>query len=91
MISKQSGTFWNVREIISLFQQMGCELNTAEVTVEFTDGDCFNFRYLLNPANKMFVPLVDLGDDQSVSKWEVEFWERRLGITIPKPPKQGEP
>jgi hypothetical protein len=86
MISKRSGTFWNVKEIILLFQQMGCEINIAEHTVDSMDGDCFNFRYLLNPINNAFVPPVDLGDDQFVSKWEVESWERRLDITIPKPP-----
>jgi hypothetical protein len=86
LISKRSGTFWNVGQIVSLFQQMGCEINTAEGTIESMDGDCFNVRYLLNPTNKAFVPLVDLGDDQHISKWEVESWERRLAITIPKPP-----
>ena len=86
MITKRSGTFWSVGEIVLLFQQRGCKINTAEGTVKTTDGDCFNVRYLLNPANKAFVPLVDLGDDQFISKHEVESWERRLGIEIPKPP-----
>jgi hypothetical protein len=85
MISKQSGAFWNVREIVSLFQQMGCEIHTIEHTVKL-DGDCVNVRYLQNPTNKAFVPFVDLGDDDFTSKWEVESWERRLAITIPKPP-----
>jgi hypothetical protein len=86
MISKQSGTFWNVREIVSLFQQMGCEVHTFEDTIKSMDGDCFNVRYLQNPVNRAFVPLVNLGDDEFISKWEVESWERRLAITIPKPP-----
>jgi len=86
MISKRSSTFWKVGEIVSLFQQMGCEIHTTEDTVESMDGDCFNVRYLQNSANKAFVPLGDLGDDELISKWEVESWERRLAITIPKPP-----
>jgi hypothetical protein len=65
---------------------MGCEIHTTEDTVESTDGDCFNVRYLQNSANKAFVPLSDLADDEFISKWEVESWERRLAITIPKPP-----
>jgi hypothetical protein len=86
VISRRSGAFWSVKEIISLFQQMGCEVNTAEGTIESMDGDCFNVRYLFNPSNQAFVPLMDLGDHQFVSKWEVESWERRLAIRIPKPP-----
>ena len=86
MISKQSGTFWNVREIVSLFQQMGCESHTSKDIIESTDGVCFYVRYLHNPANEAFIPLADLEDDQSISKWEVESWERRLAIKIPKPP-----
>ena len=82
----QSGTLWNVREIFSLFQQMGCEIHTSQDTVKSIVGVCFYVRYLLNPANKAFVPLADLEDAQSISKWEVESWERRLAINIPKPP-----
>src|ERR1700731_205874 len=76
MISKQSGTFWNVREIVSLFQQMGREIHTSQDTVKSIGGVCFYVRYLLNPANKAFVPLADLEDDQSISKWEAHVLER---------------
>lgn len=63
---------------------MGCELRTAEKTVR-VDGDVFNVRYLYNPANKAFAAVQDLADDQYISEWEVESWQRRLGIQIPLP------
>ena len=66
---------------------MGCEYNIAEPRVDDGHGSVFSFDYLINRENKTFVPLQDLGDGESVSSWEVEFWERRLGIKIPKPPE----
>jgi hypothetical protein len=82
--AKRSGVFWNVREVLALFVQMGCELRIAEHTVYSDDGDVLNFRYLYNPENEAFAPIIDLGDDEQVSSGEVESWERRLGIVIPK-------
>jgi hypothetical protein len=58
----------------------------AEADVVSDQGDILNARYLFNPDNGAFVPVLDLGDDEFVSSGEVAFWERRLGITIPKPP-----
>jgi hypothetical protein len=40
----------------------------------------------VNPDSEAFVAIVDLGDDEFVSAGEVAYWERRLGVTIPKPP-----
>ena len=71
---------------MSLFIQMGCELRVAEGDVVSDGGEVLNFRYLFNPENKAFVAIVDLGDEEFVSAGEVEYWERRLGVTIPKPP-----
>ena len=45
-----------------------------------------NFRYLYNPDNGAVVAILDLGDDEFVSSGEVAYWERRLGVSIPKPP-----
>jgi hypothetical protein len=45
-----------------------------------------NVRYLLNPDTGAFAAIVDLSDEDYVSAAEVGYWERRLGITIPKPP-----
>ena len=75
-----------MKSVLSLFIQMGCELRVAESDVVSDQGDVLNARYLFNPDNGAFVPVLDLGDDEFVSSGEVAFWERRLGITIPKPP-----
>jgi len=71
--------------MLDRFVLSGCELRIAEATVRMPDGDCLNVRYLLNPANGMFVPLVDLDDSDSVSEGEVAFWERRLGVLVSRP------
>lgn len=63
----------------------GCEVRVAEATILLDDGDCLNVRYLLNPVDNAFVPLIDLADDDRVSESEVAFWERRLGIMIGRP------
>jgi hypothetical protein len=86
-LAKQANPFWNVRNIISLFMQMGCEHNVAEPCIGDGQGSVFGFSYLVNPETKAFVALVDLGDDEFVSSSLVESWERVLGVKIPKPPK----
>ncbi len=62
-------------------------LRSAEPTVHLDDGECLNVRYRLNPSSGAFAPLVDLDDDDQVSDSEVAFWERRLGLQIPRPDK----
>jgi hypothetical protein len=84
--AKRLTPFWKVRSVISLFVQMGCEVRAVEGEVVAEDGDVLNFRYLVNPDTKAFVAIVDLGDEEFVSAVDVVFWERRLGVTIPKPP-----
>jgi hypothetical protein len=64
---------------------MGCEHNVAEPCVDDGQGSVFVFSYLVNNDNKTFVALQDLSDDEFMSSWEVESWERRLGVKIPKP------
>jgi hypothetical protein len=86
-VAKQANPFWKARNIISLFVQMGCEYNIIEPSVDNGHGSVFGFSYLINPATKAFVAIVDLGDDEFVSSWEVESWERRLGVQISKPPE----
>jgi hypothetical protein len=65
---------------------MGCEHNIAEDIVETADGDCHGLSYLVNPVTRGFVAILDLSPDHLVSETEVETWERRLGVEIPKPP-----
>jgi hypothetical protein len=84
-LAKAASDFWTVCIIVDLFKERGCELRVAEPTVHLDDGDCFNARYLLNPETGAFVPLIDLDDYDKVSETELAFWERRLGITIPRP------
>lgn len=84
-MSKAATDFWLVGHIIELFKEAGCELRIAEPTVVLEDGDCINTRYLLRPDKKLFMPLVDLEDDQFISEAEVIFWERRLGVHIGRP------
>ncbi len=78
-----------VRNIISLFVQMGCEHNIVEPCIDGGNGSVYGFSYLVNPANGAAVPILDLGENEYISIYEVESWERRLGITIPKPPASG--
>jgi hypothetical protein len=80
---KRATRFYLVREIISLFLQVGCEIREAESPV-YLDGDSFNFRYLVNTETGAFQPVVDLADDDFMPEGEVDAWERRLGISIPK-------
>jgi hypothetical protein len=83
-VAKQASQFWRVGLVIEMFVKQGCELRVAEQAVQLEDGDCLNARYLLNPTSGAFVPLVDLTDEQQVSELEVAFWERRLGVAIPR-------
>jgi hypothetical protein len=83
---KRLTSFWKVRTIISLFVQMGCELRVIEDSVVSNDAETLNYRILLNPTTGGFATIVDLGDDEFVAAPEVASWERRLGVTIPKPP-----
>jgi hypothetical protein len=64
--------------------QMGCELRTAEAPL-YDEGGVTNLRFLINSDDsKKFVAIVDLDDSDFIPEGEVEFWERRLGIVIPK-------
>jgi hypothetical protein len=86
-LAQQASEFWNVRNIISIFVQMGCEHNIAEPCIDDGSGSVFGFSYLVNPETKAAVPILDFGDNEFVSSWEVESWARRLGIKIPLPPE----
>jgi hypothetical protein len=91
MSSKRVGIFYRLGDILDAFIGMGCDLNTAEAQIEDEDGSIFNCRYLLNPATKQFAVIQDIGNDEYISADEVAQWERRTGITIPKPPPLGIP
>jgi hypothetical protein len=84
---KRFSSSYPVDDIIEAFVARGCKHNIAEETVTDSDGDAFGVSYLLNPVTGGSQPLVDLDRKQSISEWELAFWERRLGIKLPRPPK----
>ena len=53
--------------------------------VEALDGETYEVRFLYNPETEGFVSLRDLEDNDILPPSEVENWERRLEMTIPKP------
>lgn len=81
-MAQLAGQFWPVGDIVRKFVACGCTVREAEPTVMFEDGDCLNVRYLLNPKTGGFAAIQDLLDTDSVSRDEVEFWERRLGVSV---------
>jgi hypothetical protein len=83
-LAHRAGKFWKVREAVSVFLQMGCELRVLPGKVMIRDGEPLFVRFLIEPASGRFVELIDLHDDESVSLEEIEYWERRLGMEIPK-------
>ena len=74
-----------LRDIIALFVQTGCEHNIVEPTTQGADGEARRLSYLINPETKGFAANVELDDDEFISSFEVASWERRLGMSIPKP------
>ncbi len=85
-MAKQAQPFWLVGPVLESFKGFGCVVNVADPTVRMEDGDVINVRYLLHPPTKRYVPLVDLEDDFQIPEETLEHWERRLGITLPRPP-----
>ena len=78
------GVAWlTLREIVSLFVQMGCTVNDLDAEIEGPDGShCV--RYLYSPVTKDFASLSDFDDEDRIPWSVVEGWERRLGVEIPK-------
>ena len=73
-----------VAEVISLFVSMGCSLTCTSQPVEIEDGRETYIRHLVSPDKQVFFPIVDLSDDEFIFGEEIEHWERRLGVVIPK-------
>lgn len=84
-MAKRATEFLLVGRVVAAFVERGCELRVAEPMVRLADGDCLNARYLVSLATGQFVALVDVADADSVADAEVQFWERRLGIRLPRP------
>jgi hypothetical protein len=65
---------------------MGCTLGELPGTFyEFgRPEDYWRVRFLYSPVTDDFVSLSDLSDDDILPPSEIENWERRLGIEVPK-------
>ncbi len=78
------GNSWpTVQRLIELFTAMGCEVRTLTGTLAGPDG-AHNVRYLYNPESGGFVSLSDLADDERLPPSEIDNWERRLGLEVPR-------
>jgi hypothetical protein len=62
---------------------MGCRLSELPEPLYGPHG-AHRVRFLSSPDSDDFVSLSDLADDEILPPSEVENWERRLGIVIPK-------
>jgi hypothetical protein len=83
-VAQRVGGPWHtVKKLIELFVSMGCELGELPGRIEDDQGTR-RIRFLYSPESDDFVSLSDLDDDERIPPTEVENWERRLGITIPK-------
>jgi hypothetical protein len=83
MAQRVGGPWLTVGKLIELFTAMGCTLGEVPGGLDGPDG-WHPIRYLHSPVTDDFVSLSDLQDDEFISPSEIENWERRLGIEIPK-------
>lgn len=85
MISPRVGSPWyTVQQLIEIFTAMGCELREPGILMTSPDGEMFDVRYLYNPQTGEYLELVGLDPSDSLPLSEVEYWERRLGMLVPK-------
>ena len=77
-------TNWpTLSQLVELFTAMGCVLSEPDAHVEGPDGK-HPVRFLYNPETEGFASLNSYDDDERIPPSEVENWERRLGVDIPK-------
>ena len=77
------GPWLTVGKLIELFTAMGCGVGELPGTLIGPDGPR-HVRYLHSPLTDDFVSLSDLKDDQRIPPSEVDNWERRLGVIVPR-------
>lgn len=63
---------------------MGCEYREADGLLVEDDGSTRKIRFLYSRDQDDFVSLSNYADDERVPWNEVENWERRLGVIIPR-------
>jgi hypothetical protein len=83
MAQRVGGPWLSVGKLIELFTAMGCTLGELPGGIEDQAGSS-RVRYLYSPETDDFVSLSDLADHDLLPPSEVENWERRLGILVPK-------
>ncbi len=83
MAQRVDGPWLTVGKLIELFTAMGCVLGKLPGEIHGPNGS-WEVRYLYYEETDSFVSLSDLADDDILPPSEIENWERRLGLTIPK-------
>ena len=63
---------------------MGCEYRELDGQLIEDDGAERRIRFLYSAETDDFVSLSDYADDERVPWSEVENWERRLGVIVPR-------
>jgi hypothetical protein len=84
-----SGQLPTWAEVFALFIQMGCSERLLPASLIDETGEQTPVRYLFNPENRAFAPIVNYGDQAKITRSEIEFLERTLDIVIPKAKKWG--
>ena len=81
------GVAWpTLQQLIDLFVAMGCQLGRLPGHIEGPQGRNA-VRYLYSPLTDDFVSLSDYDERDYIPPSEVANWERRLGLEIPKTPR----
>jgi hypothetical protein len=80
------GNWPTVKEVLDLFVAMGCEIRTTAEPMFSSSDSGEAVRYLYNPDAKVFVVIDDLVDTSVMTPSEIQYYERRLDLEIPKKP-----
>lgn len=81
------GDNWpTVAHVVDLFCQMGCELHCMQPHIHGDNGP-YTVRYLMNVETEGMVSIGAFADDDRVPISDIEYWERRLDVEIPKLPE----
>ena len=62
---------------------MGCEIRILSKTITGPDGT-HQPRFLYNPETGGSVSLSDLANDEKLPPSEIDNWERRLSLEVPR-------
>jgi hypothetical protein len=73
-----------VKDVIALFVAMGCEVRMMPGAIIDAASEGAPIRFLYNPAAKVFIVIDDYEDDMKMTPSEIDYFERRLDLEIPK-------